>query len=157
MEDRYAPGFDRHLLHCGYEFSHTDPARGEGLPYFPDLDDELKKRGDWYVLFPNFAFEVFPDQVAVFIAEPTGPTTCREHIALYFVDEGARSEKYAEPRQRVIENWRELNQEDVGVVERMQTGRNSDVFQGGVLSPFWDPVQQHFAKLLVDAVNSPVK
>ncbi len=40
----------------------------------------------------------------------------------------------------------------VGIIERMQVGRSSDGFDGGVLSPYWDPVQQHFARLVRDAI-----
>ena len=51
-------------------FQKIDPARGGELPWFPNLPVEKQDRGDWFVLFPNFAFEIFPDQVDVFIAWP---------------------------------------------------------------------------------------
>jgi choline monooxygenase len=140
MEQRAAPEFQEHVLFCGYQFENTDPVRGEGLPYFPDLPQDKKKRGDWYVLFPNFAFEVFPDQVDVFIATPKSAHQCKETIALYFVGDGADNKKYQDARERVI-------------IERMQAGRASEGFDGGVLSPYWDPVQQHFAKLMVEAMQ----
>ena len=38
------------------------------------------------------------------------------------------------------------------IIERMQVGRSSDGFDGGVLSPYWDPVQQYFARLVRDAI-----
>ena len=47
---------------------------------------------------------------------------------------------------------RYLTQEDIGIIERMQAGRSSDGFDGGVLSPYWDPLQQHFARLLRDSI-----
>ena len=153
MDQRTPPKFHEHVLYCGYQFEQTDPARGEGLPYFPNLAADLQKRGDWYVLFPNFAFEVFPDQVIVLVARPLGAKQTRESIALYFVNDGADSPKYEQARGRVIENWRALNREDIGIIERMQAGRASEGFDGGVLSPYWDPVQQHFAKLVVDAMR----
>jgi hypothetical protein len=53
-----------------------------------------------------------------------------------------------------VQNWRDLNHEDIGVIERMQAGRDSEGFDGGVLSPYWDPVQQHFAKLIFDSIRS---
>jgi choline monooxygenase len=152
MAQRTPPDFHQQVLFCGYQFDKTDPARGEGLPYFPGLPEEYKKRGDWYVLFPNFAFEIFPDQVDVFIASPVSATRTKETIALYFVGEGANGQEYEQARGRVIENWRELNQEDIGIIERMQAGRASEGFDGGVLSPYWDPVQQQFAKLIVSAL-----
>ncbi len=152
MEERLPPEFDRHVLYCGYDFKTTDPARGEGLPYFPGLSERSKHRGDWYVLFPNFCFEIFPDQVAVLVSEPTGAETCRETLALYFVGDGATSDDYSEARERVYRNWEDLNREDIGVIERMQAGRQSKAYTGGHLSPYWDPVLQHFARLVANAV-----
>ena len=154
MAERSPPVFENHILSCGYEFKETDPARGEGLPYFPNLSSDKKRRGDWYVLFPNFAFEIFPDQLATFVATPSGPDRCKESIGLYFVGDGANSDKYTKARNVVINNWHDLNNEDIGILERMQAGRLSDGFDGGVLSPYWDPVQQHFARLIVESVAS---
>ena len=154
MAERSPPVFENHILSCGYEFTETDPARGEGLPYFPNLPSDKKRRGDWYVLFPNFAFEIFPDQLATFVATPSGPDRCKESIGLYFIGDGANSDKYITARNLVINNWHDLNNEDIGILERMQAGRLSDGFDGGVLSPYWDPVQQHFARLIVESVAS---
>ena len=153
MDERLPPEFDRHVLSCGYDFKQNDPARGGSLPHFPHLPEDKKQRGDWYVLFPNFAFEIFPDQVDVFIATPLAADRCQETIALYFVGEGALADKYSDAREYVIQNWHDLNNEDIGVIERMQAGRASEGFDGGVLSPYWDPVQQHFGRLIFEAVE----
>ena len=50
------------------------------------------------------------------------------------------------------DNWNDLNHEDIGIIERTQAGRSSDGFDGAVLSPCWDAVQQHFARLVRDAI-----
>ena len=154
MEERLPPTFDKHVLACGYEFKQNDPARGGSLPHFPDLSDDKKHRGDWYVLFPNFAFEIFPDQVDVFIATPLAANKCRETIALYFVGKEALSEHYRTAREHVTQNWHDLNNEDIGIIERMHAGRASNGFDGGVLSPYWDPVQQYFGRLIYNAVKA---
>jgi choline monooxygenase len=152
MAERDPPTFEDHILSCGYTFKETDPTRGEGLPYFPNLPDHKKNRGEWYVLFPNFAFEIFPDQLVVFIPTPIDAGVSKETISLYFVGDGAHSEQYHHARNAVIKNWHDLNLEDIGILERMQEGRLSDGFDGGVLSPYWDPVQQHFARLIYQAM-----
>ena len=152
MDEREPPAFDDKVLLCGYHFQKPDPARGGQLPWFPNLPEEKNDRGDWFVLFPNFAFEIFPDQVDVFIAWPQGPQQCRETIALYFIGDGATSDKYSAARAHVVKNWNDLNHEDIGIIERMQDGRRSEGFDGGVLSPYWDPVQQYFARLLSNSI-----
>ena len=154
MDQRQPPEFDNNVLFCGYQFQKTDPARGGALPWFPNLPKEKQDRGDWFVMFPNFAFEIFPDQVDVFIASPLGPQKTLETISLYFIGEGAKAEKYAKARDLIIQNWTNLNHEDIGIVERMQSGRASDGFDGGVLSPYWDPVQQHFAGMIIQAISN---
>ncbi len=154
MAERCAPTFDGKVLACGYEFKHTDPARGGALPHFPNLPQAKQRRGDWFVLFPNFGFEIFPDQVDVFVVWPRGPVACRETIALYFIGDGAHAPEYADARAHVVGNWRDLNHEDIGIIERMQIGRHSEGYDGGVLSPYWDPVQQHFARLTADAIGA---
>ena len=154
MDERIAPAFDGSVLYCGYEFKQADPARGGQLPWFPNLPEDKTRRGDWFVLFPNFAFEIFPDQVDLFVAWPEAPDRCRETIALYFVGDGASGEQYRDARAHVIQNWNDLNHEDIGVIERMQAGRNSDGFDGGVFSPYWDPVLQHFARLMTEALEA---
>ena len=50
-------------------------------------------------------------------------------------------------------NWNDPNQEDIGVIERMQCGRHSEAFDRGALSPCWDPVLQQFARLLTESVS----
>ena len=77
----------------------------------------------------------------------------RETIALYFIGEGADHQRYADARNTVIQNWHDLNNEDIGVVERMQKGRHAEGFDGGVLSPYWDPVLQHYARLIYGAMQ----
>ncbi len=47
------------------------------------------------------------------------------------------------------------NHEDIGIIERMQSSRSSEGFDGGVLSPHWDLVQQHYASLIAESVASP--
>jgi choline monooxygenase len=152
MGERSAPVFDGKILSCGYRFRQADPARGGALPWFPGLPDDKRDRGDWFVLFPNFAFEIFPDQVDVFVVSPRAPRSSRETIALYFVGDGADADEYQAAREHVIHNWTDLNHEDIGIIERMQAGRYSEGFDGGVLSPYWDPVQQHFARLMVESI-----
>ena len=54
----------------------------------------------------------------------------------------------------MVQNWNDLNHEDIGVIERMQAGRYSEGFDGGVFSPYWDPVLLHFARLMTAAAES---
>ncbi|MCA8967421.1 MAG: hypothetical protein KDC48_21245, partial [Planctomycetes bacterium] len=111
-----------------------------------------QRRGDWWVVFPSLAVEIFPDQLDLFVVRPTGPETCVEEILVYFVGDGATASEYATARQHVLDNWNALNAEDLGLIERMQRGRHSPGFDGGVLSPFWDGYVGHLSRLVLDGV-----
>ena len=73
MAECTPPTFDRHVLRCGYEFQKTDPARGEGLPYFPNLPDDKQKSGEWFVLFPNFLRPGIPFRFPIVILTMAPP------------------------------------------------------------------------------------
>ena len=67
---------------------------------------------------------------------------------MYFIGDGATDPAYTDARQGVYDMWDELNTEDFTIVENMQIARSSPGFDGGTLSPFWDPPTQHFARLI---------
>ena len=72
---------------------------------------------------------------------------------MYFIGEGATEQQYEPNRQGVYDMWDELNTEDFKIVENMQMARSSPAFDGGALSPFWDPATQHFAKLMAQGMR----
>ncbi|MBT5435495.1 MAG: aromatic ring-hydroxylating dioxygenase subunit alpha [Rhodospirillaceae bacterium] len=135
-------------------FYNTNPieepqeGRGLGMPMYPGLD-AVGQRTTWYFhLFPTMAIQIWPDQMAIFQLHAIEPGRTIEHIHMYFIGEAATEPQYAKNRQDVYDMWDELNTEDFLIVENMQGARSSPAFDGGALSPFWDPATQHFAKLV---------
>ena len=127
--------------------------RGLGMPFYPGLSPEAQ-RTEWYFhLFPTVLFEFWPDQMGVFQLFPLAPDRTIEKIHIYFIGDAATDEAHARQRQDVYDMWDELNTEDFRIVENMQRARVSPGFDGGVLSPFWDPATQHFARLMADAMK----
>jgi choline monooxygenase len=138
---------------CGTNpIAEPQEGRGIGMPYYPGLD-AAGRRTEWYFhLFPTAAIEIWPDQMAVFQLHALAPDRTMESIHMYFVGEAATDAKHAAARQAVYDMWQELNTEDFRIVENMQRARVSPGFDGGVLSPFWDPATQHFARLVAEAM-----
>jgi choline monooxygenase len=133
----------------------TEPqeGRGKGMPFYPGLD-ETGQRTEWYFhLFPTTLFEIWPDQLAVFQLHALEPGRTIEKIHMYFIGEGASEPQFESNRQGVYDMWDELNTEDFKIVENMQMARSSPAFDGGVLSPFWDPATQHFARLMAQGMR----
>ena len=68
------------------------------------------------------------------IVEPAAHDRTVEHVHLYY----ATPETDAELRAENCRRWRDVLEEDIGVVEGMQRGRACEVFDGGRFSPAMD-------------------
>jgi choline monooxygenase len=140
-------------FHNTNPISEPQEGRGQGMPFYPGLD-AVGQRTEWYFhLFPTTLFEIWPDQLAVFQLHALEPGRTIEKIHMYFIGEGATEQQYEPNRQGVYDMWDELNTEDFKIVENMQMARSSPAFDGGALSPFWDPATQHFAKLMAQGMR----
>ena len=131
----------------------TQEGRGQGLPVFPGLENDHQPTEWFFYLFPGLAMVIWPDQVAVFQLHPRTPDHTHEEIHMYFIGDAATASQFEQRRQDTYESWNELNTEDFLIVENMQKARSSPGFDGGVLSPFWDPPTQHFARLILNAMQ----
>lgn len=114
------------------------PADDAPLPRFPGLTETQLKSGEYVGLFPNVLLGVQADHFFSIWLEPVAPERTIEHLNIYYVGDAAVSEAYAENRRRTMERWREVFVEDVDVVQRMQAGRHSPAFDGGLFSPAMD-------------------
>ena len=153
MSGRRASEFDAHCFYNDYQFPEPERGRGLGLPYFSELSGKLAHQAIWFHLFPSLTLEIFPDQMAVWQLIPLSPSRTLERIHIFLIGDAATSDEHAQAREQVFATWKELNEEDVAIIERMQLGRTSPGFDGGVLSPYWDGAIQHYARLMVNALK----
>lgn len=103
------------------------------LPSFTHLDDAGRRRWSYYKLWPNIAFDVYPDQVDFMQFIPVSPTqTLIREIA--YVRPDARREVRA---ARYL-NWRinrQVNAEDTALIQRVQDGMAGSGYVSGPLGP----------------------
>jgi phenylpropionate dioxygenase-like ring-hydroxylating dioxygenase large terminal subunit len=102
------------------------------LPEQTSLPPERRRLWAYYKLWPNVAFDVYPDQVDFMQFIPVSPkqTLIRE-IAYVRPDEDRRMKA-----ARYL-NWRinrQVNLEDKGLIERVQDGMGSSSYTSGPLS-----------------------
>ena len=138
-----------HLAMTWHVIARPQEGRGKGLPGFRNLPDILHRDGRFFTMVPTCNINVWPDHIAVLVAEPEGPGVTRETIHILF-DPGAMAGHYEEARAQVLETWDGLNREDIVTLESMQAGRVSPGFDGGSFSSFWDTATQMFARRIVD-------
>ena len=55
-------------------------------------------------------------------------------------------------RTKLLDDWVDVFVEDIDVVERMQRGRASEAFDGGVLTPYHDGPTRRFMALVERAL-----
>ncbi|MXQ06811.1 Rieske 2Fe-2S domain-containing protein [Alphaproteobacteria bacterium GH1-50] len=127
----------------------TDDA-GRTFPDFPGLSEKWQQAGEYLTVLPNVMLGVQRDHVFAIILEPRGPDRTREHIHLYYATDDTPDDM----RARNTAQWRVVFEEDIGVVEGMQTGRAAPGFDGGRFSPAMDGPTHEFhrwvARRLID-------
>ncbi len=133
-----------HLAMTWHVITRPQERRGEGLPGFRNLPDILRREGRFFTMVPTGDINVWPDHIAVLVAEPEGPGVTRETIHILF-DPDAMTEHYEEARAKVLETWDGFNREYIVPLESMRAGRVSLGFDGGSFSSFWDPATQMMA------------
>lgn len=95
-------------------------------------------RGIWFLVFPSFGIEIYPDHIALLHINPIAPDKTLERISVYLIGEAATAMQYQRGRQGVLDMWQALNDEDIGLLESLQKGRAAPGYDGGMLSPYWE-------------------
>jgi phenylpropionate dioxygenase-like ring-hydroxylating dioxygenase large terminal subunit len=102
------------------------------LPEVEHLPRPLRRRWNYFLLWPNLAFDLYPDQVDFMQMIPLGPERTLVREIPYGHADGRREMRLA----RYL-NWRInriVNAEDRGLIERVQAGMDSGEFGQGPLS-----------------------
>lgn len=102
------------------------------LPHVPHLPPERQKLWTYFKLWPNIAFDIYPDQVDFMQWLPVSPTETLIREISYAIPDDRREMKAA----RYL-NWRinrQVNAEDTWLIERVQDGIASQSFTVGPLS-----------------------
>lgn len=107
---------------------------GEVFPDFKDLSEKWDEGAEYVAVYPNVLLGAQRDHAFAIILEPKALDQTAEHIHLYY----ATPETDDALRVKNSEQWKEVFEEDIGVVEGMQRGRHAVGFDGGRFSPVMD-------------------
>ncbi len=102
------------------------------LPPVAHLPQDRQRYWLYFKLWPNVAFDIYPDQVDFMQWLPTGPTSCLIREISYVLPDDRR-----EMRAARYLNWRinrQVNAEDTVLITRVQQGMASRSFAMGPLS-----------------------
>jgi choline monooxygenase len=124
-------------------FEFTERA-GISLPRFPRWPREMLKVAEYIALFPNVLLGLQNDHFYALVLKPVSPERTVESLQIYYVGDEAVGGQFREARRVMLEGWRAVFLEDVGVCEGMQQGRTSPAFDGGAFSPALDVATHSF-------------
>ncbi len=107
---------------------------GQVFPDFPNLRDFWDEGAEYISAYPNVLLGAQRDHAFAIVLEPKSTQETVEHIHLYY----AQPEVDAAMRAKNTEQWKQVFEEDIFVVEGMQRGRHGPGFDGGRFSPAMD-------------------
>ena len=119
-----------------------------------NLTDQWNNGTEYVALYPNVLMGVHRDQIFSVIVNPLSVTKITERAAFYFSE---KLEQRKSMKKLIIKNknfWKNIFEEDIYVVEGMQKGRNTRMFDGGKFSPSMDIPTHNFHKWIAGALSS---
>ncbi len=117
---------------------------GTHLPALSSWDSKRENLAIYPVLYPNTFIGLHIDHLFIMYLQPVSNTETIEHVRLSYVGNASLLEEYQSHRESLLTAWTEVFKEDIFAVERMQQGRLSPGYEGGVFSPAMDEPTLHF-------------
>lgn len=127
-----------HVMHMSADLHERESGGWSGaayckmLPTVSHLPDGLQRRWNYYLLWPNLAFDIYPDQIDFMQMIPLAPGRTLIREIPY-----AHPDERREMKVTRYLNWRVnrvVNAEDRDLIERVQAGMDSGQFVQGPLS-----------------------
>lgn len=104
------------------------------FPDFPGLSIKWNEGAEYIAVYPNVLLGVQRDHAFAIVLKPTAQNKTIEHIHIYYASATTDSEN----RSVNTKQWKEVFEEDIFVVQGMQSGRHAPSFDGGRFSPVMD-------------------
>lgn len=134
FDDRYPLKINDHIMGLG-SATYAPDDDPDALPSWPMSDNDMPQKAEYFAVFPIFLIGLMPDHLFAWTLEPVGPDKTIEHLNFYFVGEEGMSEQRAEKREATLARWKQVNDEDWSVIQRIQKGHESIGFRGPLFSP----------------------
>jgi len=148
IDDHYhIQGLPNRFAGQGTEVYNPSLKGNKKFPCFPNWPKKKEKIAEYIALFPNVMLGIHKDHFYAYWLEPVNHEHTIEHMELYYVGENAaNSKKFKSLRKQNHKLWKDIQKEDVDIIQRMQIGRNSPSYNGGNFSPVMDNPTHHFHK-----------
>ena len=110
------------------------------FPDFEGLSEKWNTGAEYIAIYPNVLLGAQRDHCFSIVLQPNTLSSTTEHIHLYY----AQPDTPQDMRSHNAHQWKGVFEEDIFVVEGMQKGRHSPLFDGGRFSPAMDGPTHNF-------------
>ncbi|MCP5083143.1 MAG: aromatic ring-hydroxylating dioxygenase subunit alpha [Alphaproteobacteria bacterium] len=117
---------------------------GRTFSNFSSLTEKWDTGAEYIALFPNVLLGVHRDHTFAIMLEPMAHNRTLEHVEIYYTCEQDADAALSRLRSKNSDQWKEIFEEDIFVVEGMQKGRSAANFDGGKFSPVMDEATHCF-------------
>jgi choline monooxygenase len=134
----------------GFIMLEFDRARADAPdppPVFPNLPPRFEYALDLVYVFPNTLLLITPGFFQAILIQPDGPAQTRELLAGYVVSDTAPPPGGVE----FMELLKQVNDQDVEILTRLQRGRAGPASDRGRYAPHWDVLCDRFARRVAAA------
>ncbi len=138
LEDHYHIIDKGHFAGQGTRVYNPNLSENQSFCDYGGLSDIWEKQAEYIALFPNVLLGVHRDHRFAIILVPDSYEETTERVAIYYAEEGMTGDEFADLRKMNTALWKEVFEEDIFVVEGMQSGRHGRYFDGGKFSPVMD-------------------
>ena len=125
------------------------------LTPLPLLDGWPAMKAEYPTLYPNVFLGLQADHFWTRYVQPLSARRSLDHLQIYYLGDAAEDPGYDAARKHRLDTWAKVFNEDIGVVEGMQRGRQSSAFDGGVFTPLMDEPSRHFAEWVARQMTDP--
>ena len=135
LEDHYnIVKYGSHSGQGSLVYKQLTDEKGQKFPDFKNLSRKWATGAEYIALYPNVLLGVHRDHAYAIILLPLSFSETIENVHIYY------SQPDANPslKKKNKEQWKEIFEEDIFVVEGMQAGRFGIKFDGGRFSPKMD-------------------
>ncbi len=120
------------------------------LPPHAGVSGRDRESGRFLLLFPNVALAVLPNHAFVMVLEPAGPGRTIERTVLMTHPDTVADPASTDALEALHEFWDEVNQEDIGIVERVQRGVATPEYTGGRMCYRFEEPLHRFQNMVID-------
>ncbi|MEM8655544.1 MAG: aromatic ring-hydroxylating dioxygenase subunit alpha [Pseudomonadota bacterium] len=123
---------------------------GQSFPDFEGLSEVWDTAAEYITAYPNVLLGVHRDHAFAIVLTPQSPGQTVETIHLFY----AQPDTDPALRARNTAQWKQVFEEDIFVVEGMQRGRQTPMFDGGRFSPAMDGPTHMFHAWVADRMTA---